>query len=318
MEDYLMQTMTTTYQQTAIEAVTGFDPIKNLVLDGLETEETRRAYDRALTDFLTWWVRQGSPQGRPPMTKAVVERYKGALLAEGKRARNVNQRLSAIRKLAGEAADNGLIAPHLAGGIARIKDVKVLGQRSGNWLNKAQAEILIDRPDTQTLRGKRDRAILATLIGTAIRRGEAAALTFDHVQKVDGHWAFVNIVGKHNRIRSVGVPDWAKSAIDEWAASARLAGGYVFRRIHRSGLVGECLTGQTINDVVRKYATLCGFKPAAHDLRRTWARLTVKGGASLRQIQLTLGHASIKTTELYIGIEQDFENPPCDFLGLEL
>jgi hypothetical protein len=70
---------------------------------------------------------------------------------------SINQRLSAIRKLALEAADNGLMAPELAAGISRVKGAKRLGVRTGNWLNKEQAEALINSPDTSTLKGKRDR-----------------------------------------------------------------------------------------------------------------------------------------------------------------
>jgi len=57
------------------------------------------------------------------------------------------------------------------------------------------------------------------------------------------------------------------------------------------------MTAQAVYDVVKKYAALCGFDLAAHDTRRTYAKLAEQGGADLRQISLSLGHASIKTTE---------------------
>ena len=75
------------------------------------------------------------------------------------------------------------------------------------------------------------------------------------------------------------------------------------------------MSDQAVADVVRQYTdeTL-----AAHDLRRTWAKLAHKGGAGLDQIQLSLGHGSIRTTERYLGVEQDLTNAPCDRLGLNL
>ena len=79
-------------------------------------------------------------------------------------------RMSAIRKLAAEAADNGLLAPELAAGIARVRSAKSVGIRAGNWLSVRQAQRLLDAPDVSTVRGLRDRAILAVLLGCGLRR----------------------------------------------------------------------------------------------------------------------------------------------------
>jgi len=295
--------------------------IVGLVLDGLTSEHSKRAYERALTDFFAWHAEQGRPQ----LSKAVVQRYKAKLQDSGLAPSTVNLRLSAIRKLAVEAADNGLIDPLLAGGIARVKGVKSAGVRSGNWLPKEQAQALLNAPDGDTLKGLRDRAILAVLVGCGLRRSEMAALTFDHVAQREGRWAIVDLVGKGNRVRTVPMPSWAKAAIDEWTqavatAAEPMKSGFIFRRIHKGGYVnGDQMSPQAIADVVREYARLCGFEHlAAHDARRTFAKLAHRGGAGVDQIQLSLGHASIKTTELYLGVEQDLVNAPCDVLGLRL
>jgi integrase len=100
--------------------------------------------------------------------------------------------MSAIRKLAAEAADNGLIAPELAAGIARVKSAKSVGVRTGNWLSVRQAQNLLNAPDVATLRGLRDRAILAVLLGCGLRRSEMATLTLAHVQQRDGRWCIVD------------------------------------------------------------------------------------------------------------------------------
>jgi integrase len=75
---------------------------------------------------------------------------------------------------------------------------------------------------------------------------------------------------------------------------------------------------QAIADVVGAYAVPLGIDVAPHDCRRTFAKLALKGGARLDQIQLSLGHASIRTTERYLGVEQDLTDAPCDRLGLRL
>src|ERR1022692_1550780 len=119
-------------------------------------------------------------------------------------------------QLAAEAADNGLLAPELAAGISRVKSAKTQGIRVGNWLSLRQAQALLSTPDIATVRGLRDRAILAVLLGCGLRRSEVAALTFAHLQQRDGRWCIVDLVGKHGRVRTAPMPTWVKVAIDAW------------------------------------------------------------------------------------------------------
>jgi site-specific recombinase XerD len=299
---------TTNYQDT--------NAIVSLALDGLTSEHSKRAYGKALDDFLAWHAEQGQPS----LSKALVQRYKVVLEDSGLAPSTINLRLSAIRKLAAEAADNGLVDQVLANGIKAVKGVKTAGVRAGNWLSREQAQALLNAPDVETLKGLRDRALLAVLIGCGLRRSEAAALDFAHVQQRDGRWVIVDLVGKGKRTRTVPMPSWCKAALDAWTEVAGINAGRLFRSIHKGGYVnGESMTAQAIADVVREHADLCGCDDlAAHDLRRTFAKLAHKGGAGLDQIQLSLGHASIKTTERYLGVEQDLISAPCDVLGLRL
>jgi len=165
----------------------------------------------------------------------VVTRYRihleDKLLAPG----TINVRLAAVRRLAYEAADTGLLSPDLAAGIRRVKGAKKLGIRLGNWLTVDEARSLWPLPNRNTLKGKRDRAILATLLGCALRRGELIDLTFDHVQRREDHWAIVDLVGKGGHIRTVPMPDWVKHTIDDWLAIAQLAHGKIFSCVCRKG-----------------------------------------------------------------------------------
>ena len=201
-----------------------------------------------------------------------------------------------------------------------LKGVKTSGVRSGNWLNRNQAQALLDAPSTSTLKGIRDRAILAVILGAGLRRSEVASLTFDKIQQREGRWVLIDIMGKGNRVRTVPLPSWVKVAIDEWAEVASLTGGNVFRPMNKGGkITGDHATSQLVYRVVDEYARELGYKDlAAHDLRRTFAKLAHKGGAGVDQIQLTLGHASLKTTERYLGVEQNLTDAPCDRLGLDL
>jgi site-specific recombinase XerD len=297
-----------------------FDPLhrlKALVLDSVTSEHSRRAYDLSLTQFLNWYRTSSAGEG---FSKAVVQRYARQLEQQGLAASTINVRLSAIRRLAAEAADNGLLAPELAAGIARVKGAKQQGTRTGNWLTVDQAERLINVPDVATLKGKRDRALLAVLIGCGLRRAEASAIRFEHIQQREGRWAIVDLRGKGNRMRTVPMPSWAKVAIDQWAEAAAINAGPVFRSMNnRHQLAREVLLPQNIMEAVVKYGAEIGMpKLAPHDLRRTFAKLAHKGRAALEQIQLSLGHASIMTTERYLGVRQDLHDAPCDHLGLRV
>lgn len=289
--------------------------IIQLVLDGLTSSHSKRAYEKAIADFLEWY--QG--QGKPGLTKATVQRYKTVLQESGLAPSSINQRMSAIRKLAQEAADNGLVDQSIANGVAKVKGVKQQGVKAGNWLSKEQAQALINAPDITTLKGLRDRAILAIMVGSGLRRSEVAFLSLKDIQQREGRWVIVDIVGKGNRVRSVPISGWSKVAIDEWTKAAGIDSGNVFRRVNKGDRVmGESMTAQAIRDVVKEYSNRLGYEIGAHDLRRTYAKLAHKGGSGLDQIQLSLGHASIKTTEKYLGVTQNLIDAPCDRLGLRL
>ncbi len=287
-----------------------------MVLDGLASEHSRRAYQRALSDFFHW--HRGV--GRPQLSKAVVQRYAAELREAGMSASSVNQRLSAIRKLAAEAADNGLLDAQVAGGIRAVKGARQEGRRTGNWLTREEAQAWLSAPDKRTMRGRRDRALLAVLIGCGLRRSEAANLTFEHVYQRDGRWVLVDLIGKRDKVRSVPMPNWAKAAIDDWGATSGITDGQVFRAVNKGDrVVGGGITPQAIYNIIVGYAgELEKHGVAPHDLRRTFAKLAHKGGAAIDQIQLSLGHESIQTTEEYLGVEQDLTDAPCDHLGLRL
>jgi integrase len=107
----------------------------------------------------------------------------------------VNLRLAAIRRLAYEAADSGLLSPKQAAGIRRVKGAKKLGVRVGNWLLANEARALWELPDAKTLKGKRDRAILSLLLACGLRRGEVAALELDDIQRCEDHWITIQRTG---------------------------------------------------------------------------------------------------------------------------
>src|SRR5947209_5514518 len=191
---------------------TQWHKLKMLVLDSVSSPITKRVYNLGLDEFFEWFGREP----RPGFTKATVTAWRVSLEARKLGSISINVRITAVRKLAVEAADNGLLAPELAAGVARIKGVKSLGVRTGNWLSLLQAQALLNAPDVRTKKGLRDRAMFATLLGCGLRRSEVANLTIKHVQQRDGRWCIVDLIGKHGRVRTVPMPSWVKNAIDRW------------------------------------------------------------------------------------------------------
>jgi len=234
---------------------------------------------------------------------------------------SVNVRLSALRKLASEAADNGLLDPVLAAGITKVKGVKEEGVRAGNWLTREQARELLLIPDTSTLKGKRDRAILALLLGCGLRRSELVALRVGQVEQRENRWMIVDFKGKGGRKRTVAVPAWVKNAIDAWTAAAQITDGRIFRSLRKGAKSGP-VKSQSLAPIgvwwlVKRYAEKIGLTNLApHDLRRSCAKLCRKSGGDLEQIQMLLGHASIQTTERYLGMQQNLVEAVNDKLGI--
>ena len=145
------------------------------------------------------------------------------LESRGLAANTINQQLAAVRRLAHEAADAGLLSPDLAAGISRVKGVKQLGHRSGSWLSLEQSSDVLSRARGDGMRQKRDYAMLALLFGCVLRRSELVGFETSDVQLRQAHWAIVELIVKGGHIRTVPIPNWAKQALDEWTAAARIA-----------------------------------------------------------------------------------------------
>ena len=294
-----------------------WDEVKALVLDSVSSPHSKRAYARALEDFAGWAKQSG--QGTA-FGKALVQRYRSVLEEKGLAPSSINVRLAALRKLAMEAADNGLLDPAVASAIGRVKGAVQKGRRIGRWLTREEeASLLLRDSGNEGLKAKRDRALLCLLLGAGLRREEIVSLEIGHLQQRDGRWVIVDLIGKRQRIRSVPIPGWAKSVIDLWITAAGITEGRLFRAVDKAGrLTGETLSAQAVYLVVTERAKNIRLELAPHDVRRTFAKLAHKGKVPIEQIQMALGHESIQTTERYLGVRQDLLNAPGEYLGVVL
>jgi site-specific recombinase XerC len=206
---------------------------KAAVLDSLSSASAQRTYDHAIREFVGWYC----SEPRLAFNRTVVLRYRIHLEQRHFAPATINLRLAAVRRIAYEAADAGLLSRELAAGIRRVKGVRRVGVRLGNWLTPEQGRRLLVEAAVATPRARRDHAMLAILIGCGLRRAELLALTLESIQLREDHWVVADLVGKGQHIRTVPIPTWVKNAIDEWTIAAGITHGVLFRAINKSGRV---------------------------------------------------------------------------------
>jgi len=298
-----------------ILALPDLEHAKAAVLNSLTSASGKRTYDHAITEFVGWYC----SEPRLAFNRTVVLRYRLHLEERRYAPATINLRLAAVRRVAYEAADVGLLSPELAAGIRRVKGVRRQGVRLGNWLTASQGRRLLETSKGETLRGIRNHAMIAVLIGCGLRRGELLGLTFESIQQREDHWVIADLAGKGGHVRTVPVLAWVKAAIDSWAVAADIRLGRVFRAISKTGRTwGNGMTPKVLWEVVRGAAAAAGIENLApHDLRRTCARLCHQAGGELDQIRFLLGHVSIQTTERYLGSSQKLQGAVNDRIGLE-
>jgi integrase len=280
--------------------------LRKMVLDTVPSPHSKRNYGKALDDLFQFCASR-------PLSRSLLMEWRVAM--EALSPSTINVRLSAVRKLVGEARRNNMIGQEEAASLTDIPNISQKGTRLGNWLTREQAKELLAVPDRSTLKGKRDYVILALLVGCALRRNELAVAT---IQQREGRWVLADLEGKGRRIRTVAIPIWVKQGINAWMTAAGIEEGRLLRSISKSGKINrDTLSDWAVWSVVEQSSKQIGIEHfGAHDLRRTCAKLCRKNGGDLEQIKFLLGHSSIQTTERYLGSEQDIEIAVNDNLGL--
>ena len=153
-------------------ALPDLEQTKSAVLNSLISKSGQRTDDHAINEFVDWYC----SEPRLAFNRTVVLRYRIHLEQRRLAPTTINLRLAAVRRIAYEAADSGLLSPELAAGIRRVKGVRRIGVQLGNWLTADQGRSLLLNSQGDSLRSKRNYAILALLIGCGLRRGELLAL----------------------------------------------------------------------------------------------------------------------------------------------
>jgi site-specific recombinase XerD len=273
-----------------------FDKIAALALDGLTSPRSRRRYRHALDDFLTWYTSEGYRE----LSKAAVQAYKAKLQADGLAASTINVALSAIRKLATEAADNGLLDEHTAAAVRRVSNVRAEVVPAGREVAPGEiAGLMQVCGKDPSAAGVRDAALVGVLYVTGARRSEVAVLELGDYDAESG--ALTIRHGKGRKQRVVYVTNGARQALDDWLQVRGADPGPLFVAINRGGrILAHGITGQAIARILSKRADQAGVDELTpHDLRRTMVGDMLDAGADLATVQKVCGHASPTTTARY-------------------
>ena len=199
-------------------ALPDLEQAKTAVLNSLTSASGQRTYEHAIREFVAWYARSRALHSTASSSSAI-----GSASSNDYAPATINLRLAAVRRIAYEAADAGLLSPELAAGIRRVKGVRRLGVRLGIWLTPEQGRRLLEYSTPSTPRALRDHAMLARFIGCGLRRAELLALTLESVQQREEHWVIAILVGKGARSRGSTCAAISRMRSDRNPARARSA-----------------------------------------------------------------------------------------------
>ena len=267
----------------------------------LRNKATRRAYENALKDFMNFTGIQNPGEFRI-VTRAHIIAWRDDLLSRSLSSMSIRHRLSALSSLFEYLCDKNTVTHNPVKGVKRPAVESYEGKTPA--IGDHQARGLLDAPDTSSLKGKRDRAILATLLYHALRRDELCRLKVKDFKQERRGVPHIKISGKRGKTRYVPLHPAASGLIHDYldAAGHGLEDtGALFRSASNNRIKGsqKPITPDGIYKLVQKYSKMLGFKIGAHSLRATAATNALDHQADIAKVQEWLGHANIATTRIY-------------------
>jgi integrase len=225
--------------------------------------------------------------------------------------------ISAVRKIAAHAVRCGVISGEELAQIKCVGPGRVIPVRPYGTPTVSQVVRLLALPDRSSNWGKRDAAILSLVVGCGLTRAEMAALRWESCRSRNGRM-YIDIAGECARLRSVPTPLWAQADMDTWYIVSRdppPEAPYSLRHLERTrprnmDYVAGGMSGDGIHDLVRRYGRELGLDLTPSDLRRCFARMLFRAGASREYIQYVLGHQSRSTTDSYLNSDSDCRHSP--------
>lgn len=283
----------------------------------LHNAQTRRAYRRDVQDFAAFAGLQ-KPEDFRKVARAHLIAWRKHLEGQKLAPSSIRRKLAALSSLFDYLCERDAVGHNPADGVKRPKASHAEGLTPA--LSDAQARALLDAPPEGTLKGLRDRAILATLLFHGLRREELCKLKVGDLHLREGV-LHLRVDGKGGKIRFLPVAFEAARRIETYLKAAGHASdsdGPLFRpvRNNATGTLNKPLnTASIYHEVVRYYGKRLGFcgerrSGCVHALRATAATNALARGADLARVQGWLGHADIGTTRLYDKRDHRPEDSP--------
>ena len=262
---------------------------------------TRRAYENALQDFMRF-TGIVKPDEFRTVTRSHVIAWRDDLGKRELSGMTIRHRLAALSSLFEYLCEKNAVTHNPVKGVKRPSVESYEGKTPA--LGDHQARALLDAPDATTLKGKRDRAILATLLYHALRRDELCKLKIKDFKHERRGVAHLKISGKGGKTRYVPLHPAASGLITDYLEAAGHSADdatALFRPLHNSKIEGsnKAITPDAIYKLVRGYSAALGFEIGAHALRATAATNALDHQADIAKVQEWLGHANIATTRIY-------------------
>lgn len=278
----------------------------------IDNPRTRRAYQIDLADFCSFVGLTGAEEFRA-VTRGHVLAWRAQLEQRGLAGATIRRKLAALASLFDHLLENNAVdGGNPVHGVKRPRIESNEGKTPA--LGDGQAKLLLESPDGRTLKGMRDRAILAVLLYHGLRREEVAKLMTGDLQERRGI-KHLQVRGKGGKTRYLPLHPVAAERIYAYLErdSQRKPGnGPLFRSI-RGKTTGAGVTGNGIYKVVYQWARAVGIQVdglGVHGLRATAATNALEHGADIAKVQVWLGHANISTTRIYDRREHRAEDSP--------
>lgn len=267
----------------------------------LGNKATRRAYENALKDFMNFTGIQ-NPEEFRIVTRAHIIAWRDDLLSRSLSSMSIRHRLSALSSLFEYLCEKNTVTHNPVKGVKRPAVESYEGKTPA--IGDHQARELLDAPIDDSLKGKRDRAILATLLYHALRRDELCKLKVKDFKQERRGVPHIKISGKGGKMRYIPLHPAVSGLIHDYLEAnghGQEETGALFRSVsnNRDKKSQQPITPDGIYKLVQRYSIKLGFRIGAHSLRATAATNALDHQADIAKVQEWLGHANIATTRIY-------------------